>query len=209
MAPVAGLTELLGVRPGLAVAVVARALSATISRRSVRPPVSGRDVLVSAPLTWFGVHVGYFCSSWATTPETTGVDIEVPPAWKYAPSRMQAGQSLVKALPGARVEMMWAPGAITSGLAKPSWVVPMLPQLVEVSSAVPLVARSSAPPTVITYGSLPGAYRTASVAVPRLPAAATTTMPFSQADSTAASSGSVLYDCGVPPSRERLMTRML
>jgi hypothetical protein len=110
----------------------------------------------------------------------------------YCPSRTQSGHIREKALPGASVETMCAPGAMTSGLAKPSWVVPMLPQGVELSSAVPVVPRSSAPPTLMTYGSLPGAYLTASVAVERLPAAATTTMPYIHADSTAASSGSVL-----------------
>ena len=52
------------------------------------------------------------------------------------------------------------------------------------------VPGSSVAPTEITYGSLPGAYWTASSAAPRLPAAATTTMPACQANSTAASSGS-------------------
>src|SRR4051812_46582887 len=103
MSPPAGLTTLFGVRPALAVALAVSALSATISRRSVRPPVSGRDVFVSAPLTWLGVQLGYFCNSRATTPETTGVDIEVPPAWKYPPSRTQAGHSRANALFGARV----------------------------------------------------------------------------------------------------------
>src|SRR3954452_8059301 len=61
----------------------------------------------------------------------------------------------------------------------------------------------------MAYGSLPGAYWTASAAVPRLPAAATTTIPCSQADSTAASSGSLLYDWGVSEDSDRLTTRML
>ena len=45
---------------------------------------------------------------------------------------------------------------------------------------------------MITYGSLAGEYCTASESLPRLPAAATTTMPCIQVASTAASSGSVL-----------------
>ena len=68
---------------------------------------------------------------------------------------------------------------------------------------------SSSAPTVITYGSLPGARDTASGAVPRLPAAATTVMPANQAASAAASSGSVAADCGSVDSSDRFATRML
>ena len=85
---------------------------------------------------------------------------------------------------------MWAPGATTSGLATPSWVMPRLENAAIVSSPGSSVSTSSVAPTEITYGSLPGAYWTASAASPRLPAAATTTMPACQANSTAASSGS-------------------
>src|SRR4051812_31663434 len=105
---------------------------------------------------------------------------------------MQLGHSEANWLPGASVETMCAPGAMTSGLLNPSCVLPRLDQLATVSSSVPLVPMSSTPPTEMTYGSLPGECCTASVAVPRLPAAATTTRPLNQADSTAASSGSVV-----------------
>src|SRR6516164_4343855 len=96
-----------------------------------------------------------------------------------------------------------------SGFWTPSWVVPRLDQLATVSSLGSGVPFSSAAPTVITYGSFAGAYCTASDAVPRLPAAATTTIPCIQAASAAASSGSVLYDCGVDESSDMLTTRML
>src|SRR5215213_9239237 len=105
---------------------------------------------------------------------------------------MQLEQSDVNSLPAESVETMWAPGATTSGLAKPSCVRPRLDQLASASSPICFVPLSSTAPTVITYGSLPGAYLTASESLPRLPAAATTTMPLNQAASAAASSGSVL-----------------
>src|SRR3954470_13150948 len=119
----------------------------------------------------------------------------------------QFGHSVWNALLGASTDTMCAPGARTSGLARPSCVVPTLDQ--SAREPWPLLPVSSMPPTEITYGSLAGAYCTASAAVPRLPAAATTTMPFSHAYSTAASSGSVLYDCGVSVLSDRLSTRML
>src|SRR5215216_671166 len=99
------------------------------------------------------------------------------------------------------------PGASTSGLEMPSWVTPRLDHGARTSSAVDQVPRSSVEPAVITKGSLPGAYETASPAVPALPAAATTTMPLSQALSTAASSGSVRYDSATVEESERLITR--
>ena len=45
---------------------------------------------------------------------------------------------------------MWAPGASTSGFAKPSCVVPRLDQLASASSIVFFVPWSSTPPTEIT-----------------------------------------------------------
>ena len=68
---------------------------------------------------------------------------------------------------------------------------------------------SSSAPTVITYGSLAGENVTPSRRGASLPAAATTTMPVFQADSTAASSGSVLYDSAAAEDSDRLITRML
>ena len=85
---------------------------------------------------------------------------------------------------------MCAPGAITSGFMKPSCVRPVEDQTAR--EPRPELPSSSTPPTEITNGSLPGEYLTASGAAPRLPEAATTTMPFCHAYSTAASSGSVL-----------------
>src|SRR5687768_986796 len=102
----------------------------------------------------------------------------------------QFGHSCRNALLGDRTDTMCAPGASTSGLTTPSCVVPVEDQSARLPW--PLLACSSVPPTEITNGSLAGAYLTASPAAPRLPAAATTTMPFCQAYSTAASSGSVL-----------------
>jgi hypothetical protein len=78
-----------------------------------------------------------------------------------------------------------------SGFANPSWVVPTLDHAAKVSSLRAVVPWSSTAPTEITYGSLPGEWLTEPAAVPRLPAAATTTMPWKYAASAAASSGSV------------------
>src|SRR5688572_28789625 len=105
---------------------------------------------------------------------------------------MQVGQSDENVLPGASVETMRAPGAWMSSLENPSWVTPRLDHVARLSSPSAWLVWSSSAPTEMAYGSLPGAYCTASASVPRLPAAATTTRPLSHADSTAASSGSVL-----------------
>src|SRR5215212_8410450 len=102
---------------------------------------------------------------------------------------------------------MWAPGATRSGLTYPSCVTPRLDHGARLSSVVSLVPWSSTAPTVITYGSLAGAYDTASASVPRFPAAATTTNPCIQAASTAASNGSTRYDSGSVDPSDRLITR--
>ncbi len=107
-----------------------------------------------------------------------------------SPTMLVAGRASANALPAASGATMWAPGATTSGLSRPSWVTPRLEKDASVSSAGSAVSASSVAPTEITNGSLPGAYWTASAASPRLPAAATTTMPACHANSTAASSGS-------------------
>ena len=114
---------------------------------------------ISTPLTWFGRQVRVaLCSSSAAAPETIGAAIEVPPARMYWPLTTQVGHSDANALPGARLETMRAPGAWISGLAKPSCVTPRLDQARERVVAVGLAClRRRAPPTEITYGSLPGA----------------------------------------------------
>jgi len=102
---------------------------------------------------------------------------------------MQVGHSAENMTPPSGATMC-EPGAVTSGLLNPSWVVPRLEKLASVSSAGFGVPFSSVAPTEITNGSLPGAYWAASAASPRLPTADTTTMPECHANSTAASSGS-------------------
>ena len=52
----------------------------------------------------------------------------MPPALKYAPPMVQFGHSASNALPGASTDTMCAPGAMTSGLAMPSCVRPVLDQ---------------------------------------------------------------------------------
>ena len=70
---------------------------------------------------------------------------------------MQVGHSVAKALPVASGATMRAPGASTSGLAKPSWVVASTRVGRELVVEVSLLPCSSSAPTVITYGSFPGA----------------------------------------------------
>ena len=75
---------------------------------------------------------------------------------------------------------------------------------------VPLVLDA---PTVMTQGALPGEPMAPYcgwplAALPRLPAAATTTMPASTARFAASVSGSVVYDSVTAAPSERLMTRM-
>ena len=108
-------------------------------------------------LTWSGVQSGWRSSIRAATPETTGAAIEVPPARMYWPSTTHVGQRLVKALSGASVETMWAPGAPMSGFSKPSCVAPTLDHSVGASSPRHAVPLSSIAPTVSANGSLPGA----------------------------------------------------
>ncbi len=80
-----------------------------------------------------------------------------------------------------------------------------------VSSAGVTVPAWSVPPTVITNGSLAGAPIGDGVpsALPLLPAAATTTTPFSQSCSTALSSGSLRKLVAWLPAIDMLATRML
>jgi hypothetical protein len=88
-------------------------------------------------------------------------------------------------LPGARSEIMWAPGATTSGLG--SWSAAVGPRALKSgsqSSPRDAVPRSSVAPTVITQGSSPG-LEIVPGAGPRLLAATTTAIPASQARWTA------------------------
>src|SRR3954463_13150910 len=154
MSPAGALTNELGVSPALA---VFEAFSAAWASSSLLPSLLARALAMIAPLTWSGVHVGCTSSRSAAAPATIGAESDVPPAGMYSPLRTHVGQRLAKALPGASGPTMCAPGAAISGLAKPSWVTPRLDQLASRSSRVSLEPWSSTAPTVIAYGSLPGA----------------------------------------------------
>src|SRR3954447_24234683 len=121
---------------------------------------------------------------------------------------MQLGQRCAKSLSGASADTRPAPGASTSGLRTPSWVRPWLDQGARMSSYRVKVFRSSSAPTVRAHGSFAGEKVTPSFVSASLPAAATTTIPAFHACSTAASSGSVLYDSAAAEDSDRLITRM-
>src|SRR5918998_4226850 len=122
---------------------------------------------------------------------------------------MHAGHIRAKSLFGASVETRPTPGASTSGLRTPSCVRPRLDHGASASSRRSMVFLSSRAPTVMTHGSFAGANVTPSFVSASLPAAATTVIPLFQACSTAASSGSVVYDSAAADESDRLMTRML
>src|SRR3954467_14109972 len=91
-------------------------------------PATALSVPISSALTWLGERVGRACRSRAAAPATTGAAIEVPPALKYALPIAHVGHRAWNALLGASTDTMCAPGAITSGLARPSCVMPVLDQ---------------------------------------------------------------------------------
>src|SRR5947207_3507120 len=102
-----------------------------------------------------------------------------------------------------------------SGLISPSITVGPF-ELYVVSSSSDRAIESCVfnAPAVITYGSLPGDSMPPNTlwpaaSFPRLPAAATTTMPACTARSTAAHNGSSLYDSSTACPSERLITLML
>src|SRR3954469_26030897 len=102
-----------GVRPLLATAPPSelKARAAPARETSLILSDSARPLFISSALIRFGVTVG---SSWkpiAAAPAARGADIEVPPARMYWPSTTHSGHIAVNALPGARFETMWAPGA--------------------------------------------------------------------------------------------------
>src|ERR1700759_4811989 len=181
MLPVVVSISLLGTRPWSATGGFQFRIALT-APGSCSEPISLTAALVRSPLTCAGVQCGWTWSRSAASPAIIGAAIDVPLVWMYWPPAIRQLQlALAKTLFGASTETMWAPGAYTSGFETPSWVVPRLDHEAAASSLGSAVPFSSTPPTVITYGSFAGEYCTASRAVPRLPAAATTTMPCIQA----------------------------
>ena len=145
---------------------------------------AGRAVTRNDCLIASGVARGCACTARAAAPDTIAADIDVPLPCRYAPS-MVAGKLASIALPGARRDTMWAPGATRSGFAQPSVAVgPRELKVGSRSSATFAVPRSSTAPTVTTHGSSPG-FEIVCRFGPRLLAATTTTMPLCHARSTA------------------------
>ena len=123
-------------------------------------------------------------------------DMDVPDMRKYTgasgsrPATTRSGNSWSSVLPGERRLTIRRPGATTSGFARPSTEVgPRDDHDASESSAVVAVPLSSTPPTVITYGSLPGVV-TDELFGPSLPAETTTVRPEKTSTSTAVASGS-------------------
>src|SRR5688500_19519829 len=101
---------------------------------------------------------------------------DVPEPRKYELSQRAAGLALSRVEPGDLTDRTDFPGATTSGLANPSAAVGPTPENeASVSSEMAAVVRSSTEPAVMTSGSSPG-LEIVPGAVPRLPAAAPTTM---------------------------------
>src|SRR5512138_3240610 len=110
---------------------------------------------------------------------------------------------------------MPTPGARMSGLAAKSiHVGPCELNAPTVSSLRFTVPEWLDAPTVSTHGALPGAVMPPHCVCPfadcpRLPAAATTTIPAFAARRAASVSGSSQYDSKTPEATDRLMTLML
>ena len=115
--PVLALTRLFGFRPWLASVGVCHSRASTEVSLTLEELSILRPDAITAPFTWFGVYSGCSWSRSATAPETTGADIDVPPARMYCPPTTQLGHRDANWLFGARFETMCAPGARMSGLA--------------------------------------------------------------------------------------------
>src|SRR3954451_8475009 len=137
-------------------------------------------VFMNRLFTWSGLSCGCASRRSAAAPDVTAAAKDVPDPLKYASPTRPVGNWVSIVDPGARRETTDRPGAIRSGLAKPSPVGPTPEKPGTVSSLRPVVPASSTAPTVITSGSSPG-FVTVPTAGPRLPADTTTTMPASHA----------------------------
>ena len=69
-----------------------------------------RAVVISADLTWAGVHFGYFWINSAAMPDTCGVDIEVPCRYCQVPPWNR------RSVQACGLRGFCTPGAVTSGL---------------------------------------------------------------------------------------------
>src|SRR3954452_19304255 len=163
-------------------------------RRSVVPEPSMSAETLFRPLadpmrtclTWSGVRSGLAWSSSAASPLTTAAAIEVPEARAKRAPTPACGFRVSAMPPGTRRPSTETPGAVTSTCRSS---VPSVDHEGTVSSAKVTVPAESIAPTARTCGSDAGLARFRVVS-PSLPPAATTTMPFRQAFSTAKASGS-------------------
>src|SRR6185503_2616596 len=114
---------------------------------------NGVAVLISAALTWSGVHVGCCCSSSATAPDTTAVACEVPLPLKNRVLTTALGYSVSMTEPGLRSETIDWPGATRS-----TWreAEPREEKSGMVSSSSVAVPLGSSAPTEMTNGSVAG-----------------------------------------------------
>ncbi len=87
---------------------------------------AGRAVAIRRHLTSSGVRLGSACSSSAATPLTTAAACEVPDMLKKRLLYANSGCSLAISWPRKLMTpSIWAPGATSSGLTKPSNVGPV------------------------------------------------------------------------------------
>ncbi len=158
------------------------------------PTGPGVVVPSSVPLTVFGVYDGSAAMSNAAAPLVTAELNEVPDPTKLALPTRADGFCVSIVDPGSRRLTTERPELTRSGLNQPSGLVgPTLLNVVMLSSAGLACAPSSTAPAVITSGSSPGDV-IVPLSGPEFPADVTTTMPDSQACSTAWSSGSSTVD---------------
>ena len=142
----------------------------------------------SRRFTWSGVSLGRALSSSAAAPDVSAAASDVPLPLRYRESMPPESPSFWSMYePGTRSPWILLPGATTSSARAD---VPFALNDASLSSRVFSVPLVSSAPTARTYGSAAGM----SIGLPpRLPAAATTTMPERQATSAACASGSTRY----------------
>ena len=143
----------------------------------------------------------------AAIPATKGVDIDVPDIFTYGSLRFD-NFSPGKYDASVLSEIIFTPGATTSGFASLPRAGPRLEKSAITSSRMLTVRLSSIAPTVTADGLIPGVVIVARSG-PEFPAAIATNIPSFHSLSTAATKGSFLKDPVARPPSERETTFIL